>query len=66
MLTYCGYILSSPNDTPERIQRDISMIQRDVLVELLLFLPHAFARLGEKLNQARTLTPASNLLREGG
>lgn len=37
VLTYCGYILGFPNDTPERIQRDIKVIQRELPVDLLEF-----------------------------
>ena len=37
VLTYCGYILGFPNDTPERIQRDIRVIQRELPVDLLEF-----------------------------
>jgi radical SAM superfamily enzyme YgiQ (UPF0313 family) len=36
-LTYCGYILGFPNDTPESIQRDIKIIQRELPVDLLEF-----------------------------
>jgi hypothetical protein len=35
--TYCGYILGFPNDTPERIERDIRVIQRELPVDLLEF-----------------------------
>jgi hypothetical protein len=37
VLTYCGYILGFPNDTPERIQRDIRVIQRELPVDILEF-----------------------------
>jgi radical SAM superfamily enzyme YgiQ (UPF0313 family) len=37
VLTYCGYILGFPNDTPERILRDIRVIQRELPVDLLEF-----------------------------
>src|SRR5687768_5519861 len=37
VLTYCGYILGFPNDTPERIQRDIQVIQRELPVDILEF-----------------------------
>ncbi len=36
-LTYCGYILGFPNDTPESIQRDIKIVQRELPVDLLEF-----------------------------
>jgi radical SAM superfamily enzyme YgiQ (UPF0313 family) len=36
-LTYCGYILGFPNDTPESIQRDIKIIQRELPIDLLEF-----------------------------
>ena len=37
VLTYCGYILGFPNDTPERIRRDIAVIQRELPVDILEF-----------------------------
>jgi radical SAM superfamily enzyme YgiQ (UPF0313 family) len=37
VLTYCGYILGFPNDTPERIQRDIRVIQKELPVDILEF-----------------------------
>ena len=37
VITYCGYILGFPNDTPERIERDIEVIQRELPVDLLEF-----------------------------
>src|SRR3954465_3794276 len=37
VLTYCGYVLGFPNDTPERIQRDIRVIQRELPADLLEF-----------------------------
>jgi hypothetical protein len=36
-ITYCGYILGFPNDTPESIRRDIDIIQRELPVDLLEF-----------------------------
>lgn len=36
-LTYAGYILGFPNDTPESIERDIRIIQRELPVDLLEF-----------------------------
>jgi radical SAM superfamily enzyme YgiQ (UPF0313 family) len=36
-LTYCGYILGFPNDTPESIQHDIKIIQRELPIDLLEF-----------------------------
>ena len=36
-LTLAGYILGFPTDTPERIQRDIRIIQRELPVDLLEF-----------------------------
>ncbi len=36
-ITYCGYILGFPNDTPETIRRDIEIIQRELPVDLLEF-----------------------------
>jgi len=37
VLTYCGYILGFPNDTPETILHDIRMIQKELPVDLLEF-----------------------------
>jgi radical SAM superfamily enzyme YgiQ (UPF0313 family) len=36
-LTYAGYILGFPSDTPESIERDIGIIQRELPVDLLEF-----------------------------
>lgn len=37
ILTYAGYILGFPNDTPESIVRDIKIIQRELPVDVLEF-----------------------------
>ncbi|MEK6300893.1 MAG: radical SAM protein [Acidobacteriota bacterium] len=37
IVTYCGYILGFPNDTPEAILHDIGIIQRELPVDLLEF-----------------------------
>jgi radical SAM superfamily enzyme YgiQ (UPF0313 family) len=37
VLTYAGYILGFPNDTPETILRDIEIIKRELPVDLLEF-----------------------------
>ena len=37
MVTYAGYILGFPNDTPESIARDIQTIQRELPVDILEF-----------------------------
>jgi hypothetical protein len=37
VLTYCGYILGFPNDTPESILHDIKVIQKELPVDLLEF-----------------------------
>ena len=37
VLTYCGYILGFPNDTPESILHDIRVIQKELPVDLLEF-----------------------------
>lgn len=37
VLTYCGYITGFANDTPERIKRDIRVIQRELPVDILEF-----------------------------
>ncbi len=36
-LTYAGYILGFPNDTPESIERDIKIIQKELPVDMLEF-----------------------------
>lgn len=36
-LTYAGYILGFPNDTPESIEEDIKIIQRELPIDLLEF-----------------------------
>jgi Radical SAM superfamily len=36
-LTYCGYILGFPTDTPERILNDIEIIKRELPIDLLEF-----------------------------
>jgi hypothetical protein len=37
IVTYCGYILGFPNDTPDAILRDIRVIQKELPVDLLEF-----------------------------
>jgi radical SAM superfamily enzyme YgiQ (UPF0313 family) len=37
VITYAGYILGFPNDTPERIARDIKTMQEELPVDLLEF-----------------------------
>lgn len=37
IVTYCGYILGFPDDTPESIDRDIELIKRELPVDLLEF-----------------------------
>jgi len=37
IITYAGYILGFPGDTPERIARDIKTVQRELPVDLLEF-----------------------------
>jgi radical SAM superfamily enzyme YgiQ (UPF0313 family) len=37
IVTYCGYILGFPNDTPESIVRDIEIIKKELPVDLLEF-----------------------------
>ena len=36
-ITYCGYILGFPADTPESIERDIGVVQRELPIDLLEF-----------------------------
>jgi len=37
IITYAGYIIGLPNDTPESIKRDIEIIQREIPVDVLEF-----------------------------
>ncbi|MDD5544499.1 MAG: radical SAM protein [Acidobacteriia bacterium] len=37
VLTYCGYILGFPHDTPESIRHDIQVIQKELPVDLMEF-----------------------------
>ena len=37
VITYCGYILGFPEDTPESIERDIEILKRELPVDLLEF-----------------------------
>jgi hypothetical protein len=37
VITYAGYILGFPNDTPERVARDIKTVQEELPVDLLEF-----------------------------
>ena len=37
VVTYCGYILGFPNDTPESILHDIRVVQKELPVDLLEF-----------------------------
>ncbi len=37
VITYCGYILGFPGDTPQTIERDIKIIQKELPVDLLEF-----------------------------
>jgi radical SAM superfamily enzyme YgiQ (UPF0313 family) len=36
-VTYAGYILGFPNDTPETIKRDIAIVQRELPVDIMEF-----------------------------
>ncbi len=36
-VTYAGYILGFPNDTPESIRRDISIVQRELPIDMMEF-----------------------------
>jgi hypothetical protein len=36
-VTYAGYILGFPNDTPESIKRDIAIIQRELPIDMMEF-----------------------------
>ncbi len=38
IITYAGYILGFPNDTPERLARDIKTVQEELPVDILEFL----------------------------
>jgi hypothetical protein len=35
VLTYAGYILGFPSDTPESIERDIKIIHRELPIDIL-------------------------------
>jgi hypothetical protein len=37
VVTYCGYILGFPGDTPERVLRDVEIIKKELPVDLLEF-----------------------------
>ncbi len=37
IMTYCGYITGFPNDTPERLLRDVRTVQEELPVDLLEF-----------------------------
>jgi hypothetical protein len=37
VITYCGYITGFPNDTPERLMRDVRTVQRELPLDLLEF-----------------------------
>jgi hypothetical protein len=37
VITYCGYILGFPNDTPERILRDVETVKNELPVDILEF-----------------------------
>ena len=37
VVTYCGYILGFPSDTPESIERDINLIQDELPIDILEF-----------------------------
>jgi hypothetical protein len=37
VITYCGYILGFPTDTPETIERDIKIVQRELPIDMLEF-----------------------------
>ena len=37
VLTYAGYILGFPSDTPESIERDIAIIQRELPIDIMEF-----------------------------
>ncbi len=37
VLTYAGYIIGFPNDTPESVRRDIEIIQRELPVDIMEF-----------------------------
>lgn len=37
VLTYCGYIVGFPNDTPERLLRDVRTVQKELPVDILEF-----------------------------
>jgi radical SAM superfamily enzyme YgiQ (UPF0313 family) len=55
VITYAGYILGFPNDTPERIARDIATVQEELAVDVLEFFvltPHPGSEDHQKLHKA--------------
>ena len=47
IITFAGYILGFPADTPATIRRDIAIIQRELPIDILeFFMPDAAAGLG--------------------
>jgi len=36
-ITYCGYIIGFPNDTPERVMHDIEVIKRELPIDVIEF-----------------------------
>ncbi len=55
VLTYCGYILGFPNDTPESILHDIRVIQKELPVDLLEFFYLARLRRSSQSLQRRNV-----------
>jgi radical SAM superfamily enzyme YgiQ (UPF0313 family) len=37
VITYCGYILGFPNDTPESIKRDVQIVMKELPLDILEF-----------------------------
>ena len=37
IITFCGYIIGLPNDTPERVARDVATIKRELPVDVVEF-----------------------------
>jgi radical SAM superfamily enzyme YgiQ (UPF0313 family) len=49
-LTYAGYILGFPGDTPASIERDIGIIQRELPIDLLEFFTKEVAKIADVLS----------------
>ena len=63
IITYCGYILGFPNDTPESIKRDVEIVKKELPLDILEFFfltPLAGIRRPSKAHQAGVVDPDMN------